>query len=413
MNIPLLIITFITCCIAVVLYRIFLRQRSQLNQHKQQLKDLEITLGEAQTDLEQSIKEIRAQDEFQKLAGQIVSRLDHGVVCIDQDGIVRLVNTYAEKFIDISSAVGKPYSKVLHRLKIGGRSDFSQFEEAIMGKSQTLDNVEFNTRRGNIPITATLTPLYSNKKNAIIAFIFADNSQNIARIMEEKAFFSTAAHELRTPLSVIRLAVNLLLTKFDALDREEITDHLGKIEKTSEQLTNLVNDFLNVSRIDLGRLEVDKTPFDIVSLTDEVIQELSELTKERKLYVHHKVTVEHRTVIGDKNKAKEVLTNLFSNGIKYTLQGGLTITHKKEMGSLMTKVTDTGSGIASASQRLLFKRFMQVGSGRLQSSKKSTGLGLYISKKFAQLMGGDVVLEASKPNKGSTFTFILPVGKKS
>ena len=411
MNVPLLIITLIACCIAVVLYRLFLRQRSQLDQYRQRLNGLEITLGKTQADLARLPEEARDQDEFQRLAGRIVSKLDHGVICIDQNGVVQLVNTYAEKFLAISPAVGKPYSEVLQRLKIGGRNDFSQFEQALKGKNQTLPGTaEFTTRQGNIPISATLTPLLSDGTNATIAFIFADNTRNVSRIMEEKAFFSTAAHELRTPLSVIRSAAYLLLTKFDTLGREEITDYLNKIEKTSEQLVNLVNDFLNVSRIDQGRLQVDKTPFDIVSLTDEVIQELSDLAKKRKLYVHHDVGGEHRTVRGDKTKSKEVLTNLVSNGIKYTLQGGLTITHQEEKGTLVTKVTDTGSGIPPASQRLLFRRFMQVGGGRLQSSAKSTGLGLYISKKFAQLMRGDVVLEESKPNKGSTFTFSLPMG---
>jgi len=396
--------------VAVVLYRIFLRQRSQLNQYKQRLNDLEITLGKTQADLEQCLKEAHGQDEFQKLASRIVSKLDHGVICIDQNGIVRLVNTYAEKYLDTSSAVGKPYSEVLRRLKIGGRNDFLQFEQALKGKSQTLpDTVEFTTRHGNIPISATLTPLLSDGTNVMTAFIFADNSRNVTRIMEEKAFFSAATHELRTPLTVISFVVSLLLTKFDMLGREEIIDNLKKIEKSSEQLLNLVNDFLNVSRIDQGRLEVDKTPFDIVSLTDEVIQELSDLAEKRKLYVHHDVSGEHRTVRGDKMKAKEVLTNLVSNGIKYTLQGGLTITHQENKGILVTKVIDTGSGIPSAFQRLLFRRFMQVGGGRRESTAKSTGLGLYISKKFAQLMGGDVVLEASKPGKGSTFSFSLPI----
>jgi len=410
-NVPLLIITLIACCIAVVLYRIFIRQRSQLDQYRKRLNDLEMTLGKTQADLARIPKEAQGQNEFQLLAGRIVSHLDHGVICIDQNGVVQLVNTYAEKFLDSPPAVGKPYSEVLHRLKIGGRNDFSQFEQARKGKSQTLpETVEFTTKHGNIPISATLTPLLSDGTNAITAFIFADNSRNVARILEEKAFFSAAAHELRTPLSVIRMAVYLLLTKFDALGREERIDHLKKIEKTSEQLANLVNDFLNVSRIDQGRLEVDKTPFDIVTLTDEVIKELSDLAKKRKLYIHHDIGGEHRRVIGDKMKSKEVLTNLVSNGIKYTLQGGLTITHQEEKGTLMTKVTDTGSGITPASQRLLFRRFMQVGGGRLQSKAESTGLGLYISKKFAQLMGGDVVLEVSKPNKGSTFAFSLPMG---
>src|SRR3989338_8233581 len=138
-----------------------------------------MTLGKTQADLARIPKEARGQDEFQRLAGRIVSQLDQGVICIDQNGVVQLVNTYAEKYVDISPAVGKPYSEVLHRLKIGGRNDFSQFEQARKGKSQTLpDTAEFTTRHGNIPISATLTPLLSNGTNATIAFIFADNSRN-------------------------------------------------------------------------------------------------------------------------------------------------------------------------------------------------------------------------------------------
>ncbi len=404
----MLIVAFSACLVAGVLYRLLLKQRLQLSQYKQQLEGLEIGLGKAKAELESSLKEAQDQDEFQRLASKIVAKLDYGVICIDGKGVVRLVNKYAEKFLDTASAVGKPYAEVLQKLKIGGKSDFSQFTQALMGRSQTLpETVEFVTRQGNVPISATLTPLLSDESKAIIAFIFADNSRNVARITEEKAFFSAAAHELRTPLTVIRFAVSLLLTKLDALGKEEIKENLKKIEKSSGQLLNLVNDFLNVSRIDLGRLEVEKTPFDIVALTDEVIQELTDLAKERKLFVHHNVSEKHRVVIGDKTKAKEVLTNLISNGIKYTLQGGLTITHQEDRGTLLTKVADTGSGIPSEYQGLLFRRFMQVGGGRRQASAKSTGLGLYISKKFAQLMGGNVVLEASKPGKGSTFTFSL------
>jgi signal transduction histidine kinase len=91
--------------------------------------------------------------------------------------------------------------------------------------------------------------------------------------------------------------------------------------------------------------------------------------------------------------------------VKYTIQGGLTVTHASHENLLATKITDTGSGIPIEQQGLLFKRFMQVGEARQQSTAKSTGLGLYISKKFAQLMHGDVILERSEPGVGSTFTF--------
>ena len=196
-----------------------------------------------------------------------------------------------------------------------------------------------------------------------------------------------------------------------SLPKEKIIEHLRRTDETTEKLVTLVNEFLNISRLDQGRLEIKTEKFDIVTLTDEVIKDLSLLAKERKLFIHHEpVDKEHRIVIGDPSKSKEVLINLISNAIKYTIQGGLTISHQATATALLTKVTDTGNGIPEEYQGILFKRFTQLDNARLQSTAKGSGLGLYISKKFALLMHGDVYLETSEPGKGSTFTFTLPVG---
>ncbi len=409
MSIALSIFLLLTTVVAVSL---FLRQRTQLIRHKKKISELELQLTSATADAAATRAQAISQDEFVRLSSHVVSRMDQGILCIDQKGMVRLANPYAEKLLGGTPLVGKPYTEVLHSLKIAGTTDFSAFEAAIGGNGFTLpDNIELATGHGNIPLSATLVPLFSDLSGTFTLFTFADNSRNVAGIAEEKAFFSAAAHELRTPLTVIRLAVSILLSKIDTFDKAALLDHLNKINISSEQLLNLINDLLNVSRIDQGRLIVEKTPFDIISLTDEVVKELTDLANTRRLYIHHDPsTNEYRTVIGDKTKAKEVLTNLISNGIKYTIQGGITITHEQNGGSLVTVVSDTGSGIPAGSKSLLFKRFLQVGEARQQSSAKGSGLGLYISKKFAQLMGGDVKLESSEPGKGSTFAFRLPLG---
>lgn len=355
--------------------------------------------------------DIHTRTQNETFATLIVSGMSQGVVYIDKDRIIRFVNASAEPFLAVS-AVGKPYQQALRMLQAQGVGDYSLFESAFAGKTQVLpDNFEITGQRGTFTIGGTITPISVGSVCGPIVFIFSDISEQVARIKEEQAFFSAAAHELRTPLTVIRLTVSLLRKQFDTMGRDKILEHLKRTDETTENLAKLVNDFLNISRIDQGRLTVSHESFDMVSLVDEVIAETAPLVRERNLYIHHETAgSEFRTVIGDKAKAKEVVLNLISNGIKYTTQGGLTVTHQASESLLVTNVTDTGTGIPLEYQSLLFKRFQQVGEAHKQSSTKSTGLGLYISKKLAQLMHGDVMLEKSEPGKGSTFSFTLPLG---
>ena len=416
MEIFLIIILLIVVFVVLGSYFVYRRnQTSQINQAQSEklIHGLEAELQTVNAELGKNVKalkDLRESKQFEDYASRIVSQLNQGIIYIDKDRVIQLVNSYAEQFLDVSP-VGKPYQQVLH-IQLNGKSEYSLFEAAFTGKTYVLPyNYELVSQHGKIPISGTIIPLRIDNTSVTIVFIFTDDSQNIGRIKDEKAFFSTAVHELRTPLTVIHLTVGFLLKQFDTFGREKIMEHLNRIDESAERLGKLVNDYLNVSRIDQGRIEVINKPFDIVALTDEVIKDLSLLAKERKLFIHHEpVDKEHRIVIGDPSKSKEVLINLISNAIKYTIQGGLTISHQATATALLTKVTDTGNGIPDEYQGILFKRFTQLDNARLQSTAKGSGLGLYISKKFALLMHGDVYLETSEPGKGSTFTFTLPVG---
>lgn len=341
----------------------------------------------------------------------IVSHMDQGVICVDASGVIRYMNSYAQRFVDFIAVLGKPYKDVIHMRSSGDVAGTTILDRAFSGASQELPaGFELVSQHGTFPIVGKAIPLIKNNTVDAVALIFSDNTSEIARMKDEQAFFSAAAHELRTPLTTIRLTVSLLKDTFDSLGREKIQENLRRMEETSEQLVKLVNDFLNISRIDQGRIDMKHESFDIVRLTDDVITDLALLAKQKNLYIHHEPgESDHRAVMGDLTKAKEVLVNLLTNGLKYTVQGGITITHHEVNGKLATDVADTGGGIPLESQGLLFKRFGQIGAARESSSAKSTGLGLYISKKFAQLMGGDIVLSHSEPGQGSVFSFILPL----
>lgn len=379
---------------------------------EKKIHELEEIISTLKIDLDKKTSvmgQMQQKNQFDTFAGQIVSKINQGIIVIDQNRVIRLVNNYAENYLDIVPAVGKNYQEAINVQIIGNR-DYSSFEIALTGKTQELpDNIEIVSKRGKTPITGTITPIeFSNLK--IIVFVFFDSTKSKSSIEEEKAFFSEAAHELRAPLTTMRLTLALLLDKFDTYNREKVMEYLKKANDETDRMAKLVNNFLNVSRIEQGRLAIDNKPFNIVSLTEDVIKEFLLQARERKLYLNHaEVQGVYRDVVGDPIRAREVLTNLISNSIKYTIQGGITVSHVVTDNSLITKISDTGVGIPKESQVLLFKRFSQVGMSRTQTTGKSTGLGLYISKEMAKLMHGDVILESSEPGNGSTFTFTLPL----
>lgn len=398
----------------------YIFDQNKENNLKKSIALLEADLKSSKIKLDENTKIIKeltqknlSENRLNNLSSPIIKEIPLGIICIDQTGTIVLANPYAERFIKIVPAEGKSYQQTVHLIINGVRGD-SPFDLAFAGKKQILpDNTELSTQNGKIPISGNIIPL-SEKNAGFVVFVFSDNSQNTARIQEEKNFFSTVAHELRTPLSAIRLTMKLLLQQKENLGQEKITEYLKKTDQSAEYLINLVNDFLNLSRLDQGRLTVESKSFNMTELSDQVIKELTPLVKQRGLYIEHQPVEQfYSNVKGDPVKTKEILTNLIGNGIKYTIQGGITVSHHSTGTALVTKIADTGNGIPTDYQKLLFKRFMQIGYAREQSSEKGSGLGLYISKKIAQLMKGDITLESSELGKGSVFALTLPLNLKN
>lgn len=404
------VVAGVMCVLVIVVYGWHKYYETQKQKrYKEAVTQKENDLKVVKEDLERArqllnkVSERNSRESFTEL---VVSQMEQGVICIDSQYVVRFINAYAAQVLDFSAAAGVPYIQILHLRAFGDKDDQSMFAEALQGKVVLLpEGTTLVSGRGTFPISGKIVPIASG----IAALIFVDNTMQLSWVKEQQAFFSAAAHELRTPLTVIRLTIALLLERFDSMSKEKILEHLRRADETAGHLVKLVNDFLNISRIDQGRLEIKNEMVNIVGLVDEVIVELGLLAKEKKLYLHHEpISADLANVMGDKVRIKEILTNLISNCIKYTHQGGVTISHQAQEALLVTKVADTGIGIPPESQGLLFKRFVQVGEARRQTTAKSTGLGLYISKKISQLMHGDVVLEHSEPGVGSTFALLLP-----
>lgn len=219
-------------------------------------------------------------------------------------------------------------------------------------------------------------------------------------------FVSLASHELRTPMGAIRSLVDTLLKGDYGKIPEEIKDPLSDIQISTERLIRLVNDMLNISRIEAGRLKIEPSEFSLNKLISEVIKSVKPAADQQNLDL--KVEVEDVLVSGDSDKVAQIFNNLIGNSLKFTTKGYIAIMTKADKEIVKIYVADTGMGISKEDQKKLFGKFQQISSAQL-GKPAGSGLGLYFSKSLAKKMGGDLWLESSDAGKGSIFAFSLPL----
>jgi signal transduction histidine kinase len=235
--------------------------------------------------------------------------------------------------------------------------------------------------------------------------------QVLARSKDE--FFSIASHELRTPLTAIRGNASMIMQFHEReLKDPDLHDMVYDIHESSTRLIDIVNDFLDVSRLEQGKTTFDFTEVALDEVMETVIYEMRAMLHEKHLALDYnrKTLGELPKVWADKNRLKQVVYNLVGNAAKFTDQGGITLAADQAGQMVKVTVTDTGRGISPEGQRLLFHKFQQAGESLLtRDTTRGTGLGLYISKMLIESMGGRIALESSVEGKGSVFSFTVPL----
>jgi len=230
------------------------------------------------------------------------------------------------------------------------------------------------------------------------------------------SFLSTVSHELRTPLTSIKSFSEILLT-YDE-DRETQKEFLTIISEESDRLTRLINDFLDLSKIESGRMQWETSEISVAEVIKTAINATQALAAKTSLKVKVTVSPNLPTVTSDKDRLVQVVTNLLSNAIKFTPDGGnievkaqtLEVGNtRKKADMVMVSVTDSGIGIAPRDHKSVFEKFKQVGD-TLTDKPKGTGLGLPICKEIVEHYGGKIWVE-SELGKGSTFFFSLPMAQ--
>jgi len=248
-------------------------------------------------------------------------------------------------------------------------------------------------------------------QNALLFVEVKDKNAALERVNHLKSqFLATVTHELRTPLhSIISYGSLILEGYLDGELTEEQQEHISFIVRRAEDLSRLVDDMLDLSKIEADRLEVKVEPLSLEQSLQDAVNELKQMAGNKELSLTLEMDEELPMALADSHRIRQVVVNLVSNALKFTENGGVTIRCMllERYDMLRISVSDTGIGISPAALDYIFEAFRQA-DGSVTRRFGGTGLGLTIARKLIELQGGEVTVE-SIVGQGSTFSFTLPI----
>jgi signal transduction histidine kinase len=219
-------------------------------------------------------------------------------------------------------------------------------------------------------------------------------------------FLATMSHELRTPLNSIIGFTGILRQGFAGPVNDEQKKQLGLVFSSAKHLLSLINDLLDLSRIEAGKVEIEREAFNFVDVMEEVAETLQPMARQKNLNLIVDVPGTELDMLGDRKRSFQILLNLANNAVKFTERGEVKMTARIERDKLRVCVADTGIGIKPEQMGMLFEAFRQL-DGTAKRIYEGTGLGLHLCRKLLTLMQGEIAVE-SEFGKGSRFTFVIP-----
>ncbi len=356
---------------------------------------------------------LRHQQEEGTKSQAILTSIADGVVVSNTEGRIILVNPAAERILGTSAKqlIGHDFHALFSAFSAQGREEATTAMETLLSTSDLGVSKAFKTilEIDNRVIHAHLSPVLTRREEFLgVVIIFRDITKEVEADRAKSEFVSTVSHELRTPMTAIKGYTDLLYAGAVGPINAEQKRFLQIIKSNTDRLTALINDLLDISRVETGRVRFEPRPVQIGEVIADVVNALAGQAEAKHQTLTYEVMGGLPEIMGDRDRLNQVLTNLVSNAIRYTPEGG-TIEVRAYLveGAVRVDVRDTGIGIAPEDLGRIFERFYRADHPLVQETS-GTGLGLPIVKMFVEMHGGRVWVE-SELGKGSTFTFILPV----
>ncbi len=355
----------------------------------------------------------------------IINAAADAIISIDEAGMVCEFNRAAEQIFGFSKSelMGKPLTAIIPgRLRdqhVAGLQRYLATGQRHLPRWQNIELPGLTKDGREFPLEVSFSLLEAGEKKFLTGVLRDITERKQAEVELQQAkeaaeaatqakseFLANMSHELRTPMNAIIGFTRLVSRRAKDILPPRDHENLGKILISAEHLLALINDILDLSKIEAGRMEVHPVSIQLEELVDTCLRTVEPMIKSERLRLGKEIEADLPPLRTDQDKLKQILMNLLSNAVKFTAEGSVTVTARHQDGAVALGVADTGIGIPADKLELIFEEFRQMDSS-IARTYGGTGLGLSISRRLAGLLGGDLTVQ-STVGVGSTFTVTIP-----
>lgn len=349
-----------------------------------------------------SIAGIQAYDRSQQSKTEsLVYSLSNGVIMLDNNRKVVLVNPAARIYAKILNNADD-FNNFLDKIKESGINLREEIDKALVkGENGHINEVEFAEKYFELFINP-VSDFYKERIGVAVIFHDITHIRLIDKMKTE--FVSVASHQLRTPLTAIKLFTEMLVRGDVGKLNKNQKEYLSNVYQSTERMVGLVNDLLNVTRIESGRLSISPEKIEINDFVKDIIAEAKPMAESKKIKIDFEKHKNSLTINIDKNLVRQVFHNLIMNAIRYSSKKGDVVkveVEEENVENILIKVSDKGIGIPSNVQGRIFEKFYRADNA-VKAATEGTGLGLYVSKMIVEQSGGEIWFK-SEGGKGTTF----------
>jgi PAS domain S-box-containing protein len=348
-------------------------------------------------------------DEYRNRLAFIVQSSNDPIIGMDKDGFIIEWNSAAERLFGYSTTeiLGQHATVIVPKEKMKERKNIFQMLHA--GKNI----VSFETQRKkkdgtNIDVALTISPVQDAKKVLLgYSAVVRDITQQKEELKQKNAFIGIASHELKTPITSLKAYTQLLQKRLAQANDEKNIRMINTINSQTDKVVHLINDLLQMSRLDSGKFTIQRKVFSLPELVEKVVHTIQDITPTHVITIDSTI---QSPVYADESKIEEVLINLLTNAIKYSPAADKVLVHiSQDARHAIVSIQDFGIGIDRNDQQHIFKRFYRS-TGKEHMMISGFGLGLYIAAEIMKQHQCKIWVK-SQVGKGSTFTFTIPLVK--